>query len=118
MKKAIATVLCVAVLVAVLACVFAGCEKDGGAVIKDYQAIPVKTYAIGEEYKSSDVEITANLEDGTTRKIEKNLVFVGEDALPLDDQQCFTAAGEFKIKVYTLQERDDLFVGEWTIKVA
>ena len=82
------------------------------------QAIEVENYAIGDKYNQSDAGIVAVLEDGTKKDITENLIFVGEDNLKLDDDGNFTEAGEYKVKVYALEEREDMYIGEWTIKVS
>lgn len=118
MKKAIIVVLAL-VMVVSAAVLFVACGEKGEAVIKSYQLpLETKTYAVGDKYDSSDVVIVANLEDGTTRKVTKNLVLVGDDeeSLKLEDG-CFTQAGEYEVEVYALEEREDFLIGSWKIKV-
>ncbi|MBR1624375.1 MAG: bacterial Ig-like domain-containing protein [Clostridia bacterium] len=117
MKKAVAIILTIAV-VAALVCVFVSCGESKETGIKAYKAIETTTYSVGDEYKSSDVVIEAELKDGTTIKVTKNLVFVGEDELKLDENGKFTEKGTYTVKVYALEEREDYFIGNWTIKVA
>ena len=117
MKKTIVLLLCIVLSVAAV-CLFVACEDDKEPVIESYKAIETDNYAIGDEYKQSDAEVVAVLKDGTTKNITKNLVFVGEDGLKLDDDGKFTEAGEYTIKIYALEEREDLLIGEWKIKVA
>ena len=116
MKKTITVLFLVAVLLTSI-CVLIACE-DEEATIESYQDIEKKIYAVGDTYNSSDVVIIANLKDGTTRKITKNLVFVGDDeeTLKLEDGK-FTTAGVYNVTVYALEEREDYKIGVWTIEV-
>ena len=117
MKKTILILLAI-VMVFGTACMLIACKDEKEPVIESYKAIEKDNYAIGDTYKETDAEIVAVLTDGSTRKITKNLVYVGKDALNLDKDGKFTTVGEYKIKVYAMEEREDLFIGEWTIKVA
>ncbi len=117
MKKTIVLLLCIVLSVAAV-CIFVACSDDGEPVIESYKEIEADTYAIGDAYKQADAEVVAVLKNGKTRNITKNLVFVGEDALNLDDDGNFTEAGEYTVKIYALEEREDLLIGEWKIKVA
>ena len=116
MKKVL-TVLLISVLLVSVLCVFAACGEEE-AVIDSYQDIDNTIYAAGDTYNNTDAHIVANLKDGTTRHITKNLVFVGEDAESLDlEDGKFTKAGTYEVKVYALEEREDYFIGKWTIEV-
>lgn len=125
MKKATAIVL-TAILVLSAVCLLVACGGDKEAVF-DYDKIniEVKNYALGEKYDEADAVIEATLKDGSKRKLTKNLVFVDkaekeENKLEnaLDEDGKFTKAGEYKMEVYMLEAREDLKIGEWTIKVA
>lgn len=118
MKKTVLIVLCIAVLAAAF-CAFIACEKEDEEVTIASFAIEDKTYAIGDKYAQDDAKITATLTDKTTVDVTKNLVFAGDDdaTLNLEDGK-FTKAGEYKVKVYKFEKREDLLIGEWTIKVA
>lgn len=117
MKKTVVLILILSLIVS-MACLFIACKDDKEAVIKNYEPIEVENYAIGDKYNQSDAGIVAVLEDGTKKDITENLIFVGEDNLKLDDDGNFTEAGEYKVKVYALEEREDMYIGEWTIKVS
>ncbi len=125
MKKATAIIM-TAIFVLSAVCLLVACGGDKEAVI-DYDKITIeeKNYAIGNEYKESDAVIEATLKDGSKRKLTKNLVFVDkaekeENKLKnaLDDKGKFKKAGNFTMVVYMLEAREDLKIGEWTIKVA
>lgn len=118
MKKVLLIVLCIAVLSACFGA-FIACEKETETVISGYE-IETKTYSIGDTYKSTDVKIVATLTDKSTIDVTENLVFDGDDkeTIFLDEDGKFTKAGEYKIAVYKFEKRDDLKIGEWTIRVA
>ncbi len=115
MKKFLTIVSIVLVLVCAV-CLFTACKDE--AYIQGY-TIENKTYTVGDTYASSDVAITATLSDDSTKTISENLIFVGdgEEDLNLNDDGCFTKTGSYSVKVYALEEREDLFIGTWTIVV-
>lgn len=118
MKKTIIVLLTI-VMVTALLCVFASCGKSEEVGIESYKEIATTNYSIGDKYASTDIVVEANLKDGTTAKITKNLIFVGEDALALDDEGKFTTTGTYTLNVYAVEQREELpyKVGTWTIKV-
>lgn len=119
MKK----IICVLSVLLVLTCAvfaMAACsEKD--AVITSY-SIEKTTYKVGDAFSTDDVVITAELANGDKIKVDKNLYFdqsaittEGDDAVLKDGE--FAKAGDYQVKVYAVEERDDLLIGTWNITV-
>ncbi len=115
MKKTI-TVIALIIVLTVSCFALVAC-KDDASDLHDF-VIAEKTYKIGDVYASGDITVTATANE-KTYNVDKNLVFVGDDAdaLKLDKDGKFTEAGTYTVKVYTVEERDDMYVGEWKIVV-
>ena len=119
MKKNLILVLTLIVILVASVCILTACDKDE-ATVKSYE-IAEKEYSIGDKFATSDVAVTANLTDGTTKKCTNNIV-VDDSAIEskLDEDSKFVdgSAGTYTLKVYAVEIRDDLLIGEWKVIVS
>jgi len=115
-SSAILVIICAALLVA---CADGNKGKSG---IESYTIEPT-TYYVGDTFDTSKVKITANMSDETTKAVDSNLFFKGNDkeTLKLDENNNFTAAGEYSVSVYLLtaddRENNRFYLGEWKLIV-
>ena len=117
MKKVLVVLLSVIVLVASV-CVFVSCSKDKTVEIASY-SIEKKEYIEGDKFNAEDIAITATLTDKTEITVKSNYVLASDlSNLKLDENDCFTESGSYKVKVYKFEEREDLEIGEWEIVVS
>ena len=114
MKKAL-PILAVALTLVVAACCFVGCTTSDETTVSSYEITAV-TYNVGDALGTPTV--TAHMSDGTTKTVSNHLVLKQSDvdALHLEDNK-FTVAGEYVVKVYHLEEKKGYELGDWTITV-
>ena len=118
MKKFISIISTVLVLCCAV-CLFTACKEDAAVIDKSSFVIEEKTYAVGDAFSTSDVVITAKLKNGEVRKIDSHLKFVQDELTDevLDKDKKFIKEGTYNVKVYYVEERDDMEIGTWKITV-
>ncbi len=114
MKKTLAIVLVVALALAAVFTLTACKNGDEGTL--SYEITESKVN-IGDTHGTP--KITATLPDGATKTVTNNLVYNKEDVekLALDNDNKYTKAGEYTVRVYILEEKDEFYLGEWKITV-
>ena len=115
MKKIVCSVLVAIVLIASVATLIA-CTDEPTSLVSSYTIDEVKVN-IGDTFGTPTV--TANMTDGTTKTVSNNLVYDEADIekLKLDDENKYTTAGEYTVKVYILEQQDKFYLGDWKITV-
>ncbi|MCR4661223.1 MAG: hypothetical protein K5765_04375 [Clostridia bacterium] len=116
MKKFISLFLVLAVALSCLV-VLASCNKDNTVSISSY-TIAEKEYEVGAKFSTSDISVKAIMSDGSEKTVSKNIIVDEESAdLKLNDDNTFSEAGTYVLKVYLIEKREDCEIGSWTIKV-
>lgn len=115
MKRKLITALCLTMVVVSVLCLFACSDKTTEKTVDKYEIAETKVN-VGDTH--GNPTITATFNDGTTQAVSNNLVFDAENIkeLALEDGK-YTKAGTYTVKVYIIEQRDDLYIGEWKITV-
>jgi len=115
MKKVFSVIAVILVAASVL-CVLAACDGKDEGLVSSYE-IADSTVKVGDKHGTPT--ITAHMTDGTDKTVSKNLVYDEEDLdkLLLDDEDKYTKAGEYTVKVYILEQQEKFFLGNWKIIV-
>lgn len=115
MKKTVCSFLVAILLIASVATLIA-CTEESDSLVSSYTIDEVKVN-IGDAFGKPTV--TANMSDGTTKTISNNLVYDEADIekLKLDENDKYTTAGEYTVKVYILEQQDKFYLGDWKITV-
>lgn len=114
MKKKL-TIIAAVLIVAATCFALTACSGDDTLSVKSYEIAESKVN-IGDTHGTPT--ITANMSDDTTKTVANNLVYDETDIakLKLEDNK-YTTAGEYIVKVYILEQQDKFFLGEWKIIV-
>lgn len=115
MKKTVCSFLVAILLIASVATLIA-CTEESDSLVSSYTIDEVKVN-IGDAFGTPTV--TANMTDGTTKTVSNNLVYDEADIekLKLDENDKYTTAGEYTVKVYILEQQDKFYLGDWKITV-
>lgn len=115
MKKIVSIIVLILIVVS-MACVFTACsEKDSDKLIDSYTIAP-SVVNVGDTHGTPT--ITALMTDGTEKTVKNNLKYNAEDieGLKLKDGK-YTEAGTYSVRVYIIEEKEELFIGTWDITV-
>ncbi len=116
MKKVI-SVIALVLIVASISVLFVACsDKDDSLKVNSYE-IKESIVKVGDKHGTPTIK--AYLSDGTDKTVANNLVYNEADlaALLLDEEDKYTKAGTYTVKVYILEEKEELYVGDWKITV-
>ncbi len=115
MKKTVCSFLVAILLIASVATLIA-CTEEPASLVASYTIDEVKVN-IGDAFGTPTV--TANMSDGTTKTVSNNLVYDEKDIenLKLDENDKYTTAGEYTVKVYILEQQEKFYLGDWKITV-
>lgn len=122
-KRVLAVILAV---VTIVSCCFVltACNKNTttdettATAVNKYEIAEYEAY-VGDEFKAANIVVTAYLNNDTTKTVTNNRIYsaVDQTKLELDDSKKFTKAGNYTLRVYLLEEREDLLMGTCSIKV-